>query len=42
VLWLFMSKRAFKVGELAPRETSTEISSDINSRPAIEAYQEEV
>lgn len=41
VLWIFLTKRAFKVGDLAPKETSVTISDDINSRPAIEAYQEE-
>ncbi len=40
-LWVFMTKRAFKVGDLAPKETSVKISDEINARPAIEAYQEE-
>ena len=41
-LWVFLTKRAFKVGELGPPDKSIEISGDMNSRPAIEAYQEEV
>ena len=40
-LWVFLTKRAFKVGELAPRGTSVVINDETDARPAIEAYQEE-
>jgi O-antigen/teichoic acid export membrane protein len=40
-LWIFLTKRAFKVGKLGPPDKSIAISSEMKSRPAIEAYQEE-
>ena len=42
LLWVFKTNRAFRVGELAPKEKSIAICDEMDSRPAIEAYQEEV
>ena len=40
VLWVFKSKRAFKVGELSPQEKTAALASGLNT--PVGAYQEDV